>query len=449
MVAMLLKTEHLCFAYHPENTVLHDIALTMNKGEKIFVLGPNGSGKTTLLSCLSGILSPDQGVIKLKGRDLTSYMPAERAQIIGLIPQKHVPTFPYSVEEMVMMGRAPHLRWFDLPSQLDQVIVEEVLEQLGIFELRDHPYTEISGGEQQLTRIARGLAQKCEILLMDEPTAHLDLSNQHKILEIMDQLSRLGISFVISSHQPSDALSYADRVLVLNQGWVIEDGRPQDVLTEEMISAVFGINTEILFGGEEGQRQARAVIPRRPLPVRPESLVEQGGFLYTAIEESQEKPQLLLLTGLKGFGKTSWCQKLRQLAEKEAISVSGIISPGTYSVGRKTGIEIVDISSGAKRILATLNPGKAQGLSTPRWKFDAESVMWANKVLDESPNSDLLIIDELGPLELLRGEGFLAGLEKIDTNHFRVAVVVIRSSLLPKALQRWPHAQVIRGDLEY
>jgi energy-coupling factor transporter ATP-binding protein EcfA2 len=293
------------------------------------------------------------------------------------------------------------------------------------------------------------LAQKCEILLMDEPTAHLDLSNQHKILEIMDQLSRLGISFVISSHQPSDALSYADRVLVLNQGWVIEDGRPQDVLTEEMISAVFGINTEILFGGEEGQRQARAVIPRRPLPVRPESLVEQGGFLYTAIEESQEKPQLLLLTGLKGFGKTSWCQKLRQLAEKEAISVSGIISPGTYSVGRKTGIEIVDISSGAKRILATLNPGKAQGLSTPRWKFYAESVMWANKVLDDSPNSDLLIIDELGPLELLRGEGFLAGLEKIDTNHFRVAVVVIRSSLLPKALQRWPHAQVIRGDLEY
>jgi len=214
MVAMQLKTEHLCFAYRPEKTVLHDIALTLNQGEIIFLLGPNGSGKTTLLSCLSGILPPDQGVIELKNRDLGSYKSAERAQIIGLIPQGHVPTFPYTVAEMVMMGRAPHLRWLDLPSGRDQGIVEEVLELLGLFELKDQPYTEISGGEQQLALIARGMAQKCEIFLMDEPTAHLDLSNQHKILEIINQLSQLGISFIISSHQPNDALNYADRVLL-------------------------------------------------------------------------------------------------------------------------------------------------------------------------------------------------------------------------------------------
>ncbi len=445
MVAMQLKTEHLCFAYQPEKTVLHDVDLTLNGGEKIFVLGPNGSGKTTLLSCLSGILPPKQGMIELNNRNLNAYKSAERAQIIGLIPQKHVPTFPYTVAEMVMMGRAPHLRWLDLPSEADQAVVEEVLELLGLFELKDQPYTEISGGEQQLALIARGLAQKCEILLMDEPTAHLDLSNQHKILEIIDQLSQSGISFIISSHQPNDALNYADRVLVLNQGWVIEEGRPQDVLTEEMISAVFGISTEILYGVDGVGQKPRAVVPRRPLSVSPQSLMEPDGFLRKVIDESTKTPQLLLLTGLKGFGKTTWCLKLKQLADDEGIAVSGIISPGIYTGERKTGIEILDLSSGKKRVFAELNTGRAQRLSTPRWSFDADSVAWANKILENKSESDLLIIDELGPLELLRGKGFVAGLARIDSKQFRVAIVVIRSSLLPKALQRWPHAQVIRG----
>lgn len=446
-MSMRLQTSHLCYSYTPQKTVLHDVALKLDKGEKLFVLGPNGSGKTTLLSCLAGILQPDQGEIKLNDRGLGGYKAAERAQIIGVIPQGHSPAFPYTVMEMVMMGRAPYLRWLDLPSKDDQAIVETVLEELGLFNLRDQPYTEISGGEQQLTLIARGLAQKCQILLMDEPTAHLDLSNQHKIMEIIDQLSQSGISFIVSSHQPNEALHYADNVMVLHQGWVIENGPPKDIVTEAMISTVFGINMEVLYS-KEGQQHPRAVVPRRTVQVRPSSLIEPDGFLNEILALSQQSPQLLLLTGLNGIGKTTWCLKLMEIAKKQGLEIEGIVSPGIYSGGKKTGIEIMDVRSGEKRLLAELNLGKKQGISTPRWSFDPDSITWANEILATRSESKLLIIDELGPLELLRGEGFLAGLSRIDAREFQLAIVVVRPSLLPKALQRWPGAQVIRGVLD-
>ena len=446
-MSMRLQTSHLCYSYMPNKTVLHDVNLKLDDGEKLFLLGPNGSGKTTLFSCLAGILEPDQGEIILNGRGLGTYKAAEKAQIIGVIPQGHNPAFPYTVMEMVMMGRAPYLRWLDLPSKDDQAIVEMVLEQLGLFDLKDQPYTEISGGEQQLSLIARGLAQKCQILLMDEPTAHLDLSNQHKIMEIVDQLSQSGISFLISSHQPNEALHYADSVMVMNQGWVIENGPPEDIVTEMMISTVFGISTEVLYS-REGHQMPRAVVPRRPVQVRPSSLVQNNGFLNEILLLSKKKSQLLLLTGLKGIGKTTWCLKLMQIAEKQAIAVEGIVSPGSYSGGKKTGIEILDIQTGEKRLFADLNLGKTQGISTPRWSFDPESIVWANEILKMRLESEILIIDELGPLELLRGEGFVAGLSRIDSGEFQLAIVVVRPSLLPKALQRWPDAQVIRGVLE-
>jgi len=446
-VNMRLQASHLCYSYTPNKTVLHDITLKLDEGEKLFVLGPNGSGKTTLLSCLAGILQPDQGEIKLNDRGLRTYKAAEKAQIIGVIPQGHSPAFPYTVFEMVMMGRAPYLRWLDLPSKDDQNIVETVLDQLGLFDLKDQPYTEISGGEQQLTLIARGLAQKCQILLMDEPTAHLDLSNQHKIMEIIDQLSQSGISFVISSHQPNEALHYADSVMVMNQGWVIENGPPQDIVTEMMISTVFGISTEVLYS-KEGQRLPRAVVPRRPVQVRPGSLIDPDGFLNEIFAKRHQNPQLLLLTGLKGIGKTAWCLKLMQIAKKQGIEMEGIVSPGVYSGNMKTGIEIMDVRSGEKRLFAKLNLGKTQDLSTPRWSFNPDSIAWANDVLKKRSASELLIIDELGPLELLRDEGFVEGISRIDSREFHMAIVVVRPSLVPKALQRWPDAQVIRGVLE-
>jgi len=331
------------------------------------------------------------------------------------------------------------------PSREDNAIVEEALEQVGLFELRNRPYTGISGGERQLVLIARGLAQKCRTLLMDEPTAHLDLSNQHRVLEIINQLSRQGLSFIISSHSPNDALAYADNVLLLNGGWVTEYGPPRQTLTEPMISSVYGIKTEVIFDWIDGMAVPRAIVPQRPLKMAPDSLDDPESPIYKIFEQSQQTPQLILVTGLSGAGKTTWCLRLAKAAQKKGLSVAGILSPGIFKAGRKLEIGVRDLFTGDERQLARLREHENAELATPRWVFDPDTLDWANQRLANFPITDVLIIDELGPLEFLRKEGLISGLTRIDSGMYTVACVVIRSSLLPKALQRWPQALVVDG----
>jgi len=444
---MLLEASNISYAYLPGKTVLHDVSLQLNAGETLYILGKNGCGKTTLLSCLAGLLKPNTGRVYLDGTRIEDFSAAERAKRIGLIPQMHTPAFAYTVRQMVMMGRAPHLPWLGSPTEKDHLIVEEALEQVGLIDLQDRPYTEVSGGEQQLVLIARGLAQKCPILLMDEPTAHLDLSNQHRVMEIVHQLGQQGLSFIISSHEPNDALAYADNVLLLSGGWVTEVGEPQEVLTEPLMSAVYGIQTEVIYQNENGVKKARAVLPRQPLAVKPDSLHEEDSFLNMVFQNRKEKPQIILVTGLSGSGKTSWCKQMIKEAAASVYSVEGILSPGIFESGRKTGIEVVDLVSGERKRLARLREEGQGEISTPRWVFDPDVLVWGNQRLQNSAESDLLIIDELGPLEFLRNKGLLAGLERLDQGQFEVACVVVRSSLLPKALQRWPNAVVVRGQI--
>ncbi len=442
-----LSAHNLSYAYLPGRTVLHDVSLELHTGEMLYILGRNGGGKTTLLHCLAGLLSPDTGTVLLDNKPLEDFSSAERAQTIGLIPQLHTPAFAYTVREMVMMGRAPHLSWLGSPTQADEAVVEDALEQVGLDELQNRPYTEISGGERQLVLIARGLAQKCRILLMDEPTAHLDLSNQHRVSEIINQLSRQGLSFIISSHSPNDALAYADNVLLLNGGWVTEYGQPRETLTEAMLSALYGIKTEVIFNWENGQSTPRAVVPRRPLNVTPETLNNPASPLGEIFEQGQHAPQLIIVTGLSGAGKTTWCRRLADLAKRQGLEVTGILSPGIFQNNRKIGIGVKDLHTGEQHQLAKLRGDEDAELATPRWSFDPEILAWANEQLSRSPAGDLLIIDELGPLEFLRGEGLMAGIEHIDSTQYKVACVVVRSSLLPKALHRWPHAVVINGTV--
>jgi iron complex transport system ATP-binding protein len=447
MVIMSLEARHLKFGYTPGKTVLHDISLACSSGEVIYVLGRNGSGKTTLLSCLAGILRPENGKILVNGENLHQLSHAERARRISLIPQIHTPTFSYSVEEMVMMGRAPHLGWLGSPSRKDRAIVEDVMAQVGIYELRGRPYTEISGGEQQLTLIAMGLAQQCLILLMDEPTAHLDLSNQHRVLEIVQQLSDQGLSFIISSHSPNNALAYADRVLMLTGGWVTASGRPEDTLTSTLLSSVYGVQTEVLYEDQGERKTPIAVITQRPITLLPKSLKDPDSLLSDLFNQSKDSPQLILLTGLSGVGKTTWCSQLVALARERGLTVNGLLSPSVFKEGRKVGINIADLQSGETRQLASLRQGESGKIGTPRWSFDPEVTAWANRALEEAAPSDLLVMDEIGPLELLQGEGITAGLRRLDAGDYKVACVVIRTSLLPNALQRWPDATVVKAAL--
>lgn len=442
---MLLEANNLIFAYNPGNTVLHDVSLSLKNGETLFVLGKNGCGKTTLLSCLAGLLKPKHGNINIERKSIWDYSHTERAKRIALIPQMHKPVFAYTVRQMVMMGRAPHLAWMGSPTDYDHEIVNDSLEQVGLMDLGDRPYTEISGGEQQLVLIARGLAQRSSIILMDEPTAHLDLSNQHRVLEIVHQLGQKGLSFIVSSHSPNDALSYADNVLLLSGGWVIAHGKPQETLTEPLLSSVYGIQTEVIYQKENGFSRAKAVLPLKPNIVEPESLKEEGSFLYDVFQNRKKTPQLIIVTGLSGVGKTTWCKKLANNAKSNGYEVAGILSPGIFDGKNKIGIEVLDLSTGEKKQLAKLREGGRSEITTPRWVFDPKSLEWANKRLVDSSGGDLLIIDELGPLEFLRNEGLLAGIRKLDQGDYQVACVVVRSSLLQVALQRWPQAYVVSG----
>lgn len=257
----MLEAENLHYAYTANSPALRGISLTLEKGTILYLLGRNGCGKTTLMHCLSGVLKPQRGSVRLDGRDLHSYTPTERARWIGLIPQLHAPAFSYSVSEIVLMGRAPHLGLLAVPSRADYEIAEAALESVGLADYRARPYTQLSGGERQLVLIARGMAQQCRILLMDEPDAHLDLNNQLRVMERVACLAAEGLSFIVTSHLPNNALMYAHRILLMKRGMALACGAPADVLNESLLSAAYDLTIDVLREGE----QLRAILPRRTL----------------------------------------------------------------------------------------------------------------------------------------------------------------------------------------
>ena len=255
---MNLDAERICYAYRHGNDVLVDVSLTVGEGRTLFVLGANGSGKTTLLDCLSGIRTPQSGLVSVDGIRLADLSARDRARRIGVVPQSHEPVFAFTVGQAVLMGRAPYLGLFVRPGREDRAAVDRALDAVGIADLRSRPYTGISGGERQLVLIARGLAQGAGCLLMDEPTAHLDPHHQHDVLGVVRQLTDEGFSFVVTSHHPNNALLYADDALLLADGSSIIRGPPGTAITEESLHAAYAMEFEIVrsTGG------TRAIVPR-------------------------------------------------------------------------------------------------------------------------------------------------------------------------------------------
>jgi iron complex transport system ATP-binding protein len=260
---MTLTAEHIHYAYDSDQPVLHDISLSLGGGEILYLLGRNGSGKTTLLSCLSGVLEPAQGRIQIAGVDLAALRPIERARRIGLIPQIHLPGFAYSVRQMVLMGRAPHLNLLAVPGEADRAIADDALASVGMSDYADRAYTDLSGGERQMVMIARGLTQQCDILLMDEPDAHLDPYNRHKVMAIVSRLARQGLSFIVSSHAPNNALLYAGQVLLLKRGRVMALGPTLDTLTAPLLSETYDMSLEVLYDRQNGRQIPRAILTNR------------------------------------------------------------------------------------------------------------------------------------------------------------------------------------------
>ncbi|MBN2305740.1 MAG: ABC transporter ATP-binding protein [Anaerolineae bacterium] len=259
-MAVVLQAEALGYAYQPGQPVLRDVSLSVAPNAIVFLLGHNGCGKTTLLEILGGIRAPQAGRVLFNGSDIRRIPAHKRAQRVGMVPQMHSPVFAYTVRQVVLMGRTPYLGLFGTPGRQDYDIADEALEQVGLGALRDRPYTDLSGGERQLTLVARGLAQQTDVLLLDEPTAHLDPHNQRSVLETVAELSENRVSFVISSHNPNSALLYAHHVIVMKTGRIVAAGSPSDVLTEDTLSTSYDMPVEVIYSED---RIARAIVPRR------------------------------------------------------------------------------------------------------------------------------------------------------------------------------------------
>lgn len=226
--------------------ILEDVTFQAEAGELIGVLGPNGAGKTTLLKTISGVLKPSGGVVYVDGRELNQMGVKEVAKHVAVVPQDPQSAFNFTAMEIVLMGRNPHLSRFQLESPEDVQVALDSMKLAGVDHLADRVMDEISGGERRLVLIARALAQEPRILLLDEPTLHLDVANQIKVMELLRELCRKrGLLIISVLHDFNLAARYCDKLMLIGEGKVQAIGTPEETLTRENISHVFGVQVYV------------------------------------------------------------------------------------------------------------------------------------------------------------------------------------------------------------
>ncbi len=230
------------FAYDPSGPgVLHDVTLDVLDGAVTAVLGPNGAGKTTLLHLALGLLPPTSGAISVYGRSQTGLTRRELSRLVAMVPQnEHVP-FDFTVLEYVLMGRSPYISTLGMPSSADERAAVDSLRMLGLGELGARPVPELSGGERQLVTLARALTQSPRILLLDEPAAHLDLSNAMRLNSILERLGREGTTVVFSTHDPAGAAAVSDHMVLMRAGRVVRSGPTGMVFTSRHLTEAYAV----------------------------------------------------------------------------------------------------------------------------------------------------------------------------------------------------------------
>jgi len=226
---------------------LEDVTFEVVEGEVLGIIGPNGAGKTTLLRCINRTLKPQTGVVLIDGRDVARWSRREIARRMGLVPQNSTITFPFTVLEVVLMGRHPHQSPLGGESERDLEIVREAMRLTDTLRFASRPITELSGGEWQRVIVARALAQEPSVLLLDEPTLHLDINHQLEVLNLVQQLTKeRGLVTVLTSHDLNLAARCCDRLLMLNQGQVYALGTSEEVLTPANIRQVYRVEAEVI-----------------------------------------------------------------------------------------------------------------------------------------------------------------------------------------------------------
>lgn len=239
-----IQTLQLSFAYK-DRAVLHAVSLSVESGKMVGILGPNGSGKTTLLKILSAVLV-GQGEVKLNGREIETYGRRELSRLFAVVSQESRVNFPYTVAEMVLMGRASYHSSFALEGKKDLEVARASMELTDCVSLSNRYFHELSGGEKQRVMIARALAQEPKILLLDEPSAFLDLKHQVQVFELLRRLNReRGLTIVAALHDLNLAALFFPRLIILRDGKIYRDGSPSEVLTEKTIEEVYGIHVRV------------------------------------------------------------------------------------------------------------------------------------------------------------------------------------------------------------
>ena len=245
----LLEVKDLRCGYGKRNNaveIVHGVSFYLDSNEFMCIIGSNGCGKTTTLKAVMGLLPAMGGTVLAHGVDVHRMPERELARRFAYIPQAHTPPFPFSVADVVMMGRTPYVNRLARTTRHDRMVAYRALEMLGIDQFADEQYTQLSGGQQQMVLIARALTQQSDILVMDEPTASLDFGNQQLVLSRMRVLSQMGKAVIMVTHDPDHALFCADRVVVMEKGNVIAQGTPDECITTDMLRRIYDTEARVL-----------------------------------------------------------------------------------------------------------------------------------------------------------------------------------------------------------
>jgi len=225
-----------------DKTILDNLSLTINKGEFVGIIGPNGAGKSSLLRCLYNKIKPSSGTINFNQQPLTSYSRIELAQQIAVVLQEPPTHFELTVMDVVRMGLIPNKALLSFDTEQDHLAIIDAAEKVDLSDMLQQPFNSLSGGEKQRAMIARAILQTPQLLLMDEPTNHLDIRHQIEVLELA---SAMNITLLVSIHDLNLAAAFCDRLILLDQGKIVADGKPDEVLTKDTLKQVFAVDATI------------------------------------------------------------------------------------------------------------------------------------------------------------------------------------------------------------
>ncbi len=351
---MTLTVENGCFSYGSRE-ILKNITFSAGPGDLVAILGPNGAGKTTLLRCITGMLRWKSGNSTLDGRDISSMPARELWKQVAYVPQAKSAATSATVLQSVLIGCSSHLNLFETPKEGDIIFCQEILERLGIGHLADRSCAQISGGELQMVLIARALAARPQVLILDEPESNLDFKNQLIVLNTISELSRQGLTCIFNTHYPAHALQRANKSLILHRGGGFVFGDTADVVTEENICKAFGVKAAI-GSIETDHSQLQSVVAleiddHAPAPAPEERTIAALTILMDTNDRAEEVNGLLHEYGAWVIGRMGMPYKpagmfiinvtldapvsaIRRLQQQIAL-IPGISAKVTYARERK------------------------------------------------------------------------------------------------------------------